>query len=67
MGKVYSAAVCFLVVLCSSGLCVSSRPDGLIDYMVSDELEDGQHEVRLHWHGVTAKQTSVGPQQDAKG
>lgn len=61
---IMSSVVCFIVILLS-GVC-QSRPDGLIDYMVEDNLEDGQHEVRLHWHGVTAKQTSVGPQQDAQ-
>ncbi|CAL4064931.1 unnamed protein product [Meganyctiphanes norvegica] len=60
-----SSAVCFLVLLCS-GICLS-RPDGLTDYMVEDNLDDGQHEVRLHWHGVTAKQASVGSQLDAQG
>lgn len=30
-------------------------------HLSTDNLSDGEHEVRLHFSGVSAKQTSVGP------
>ena len=36
-------------------------------YLYSDSLSDGEHELRLHFGGIKAKQTSVGPSEGSPG
>ena len=31
----------------------------LPNFVAQDDLNDGQHEIRIHYNGVSAKQTSV--------
>nr|AWU67142.1 putative phospholipase A2 [Crangon crangon] len=56
--KLILSVISCLVVL---GTTVSGHR--LSDYMIQDDLSDGQHEIRIHYEGVSAKQTSVGHQQ----
>lgn len=35
----------------------------LPNFVAQDDLNDGQHEIRIHYNGVSAKQTSVGRDQ----
>lgn len=35
----------------------------LPNFIARDDLNDGQHEVRIHYNGVSAKQSSVGRDQ----
>lgn len=37
------------------------------NYIISDDMTDGEHEIRLHFSGVSAKQTSVGPSEGSSG
>jgi len=40
---------------------------GLSDYLMTDDLYDGEHEFRLQYRGVSAKQTAVGPSEGSPG
>lgn len=50
----------FSCLLLGNGLVSGHR---MPNFMTQDDLSDGQHEIRLHFGGVSAKQTSVGHDQ----
>ena len=49
---------CWSWLLIVGAWCVGVRA-GLPNFVEEDDLSDGEHEVRLHYRGVTLKQTSV--------
>ncbi|XP_042221934.1 group 3 secretory phospholipase A2-like isoform X1 [Homarus americanus] len=51
-----SVALCALGCLLS---CLSAAGHRIPNFIAHDNLSDGQHEIRLHYNSVSAKQTSV--------
>ncbi|XP_071524202.1 uncharacterized protein [Panulirus ornatus] len=58
-----SATLCALGCLLS---CLTAGAHRMPNFVAQDDLSDGQHEIRLHYNGVNAKQTSVGRQQGSE-
>ncbi|KAK3889487.1 hypothetical protein Pcinc_006533 [Petrolisthes cinctipes] len=52
----------WLVLLQLLGSIASAR---MPNFIAQDDLNDGQHEIRIHYNGITARQSSVGPDQDS--
>ena len=53
-----------LFTLCLIGPGIFGSPGKLIkNYLIYDDLLDGEHEVRIHYNGISAKQTNVGPHE----
>ncbi|KAK8753919.1 hypothetical protein OTU49_001969 [Cherax quadricarinatus] len=46
--------------------CLTAAGHRMPNFIAQDDLSDGQHEIRLHYNGVTGKQTSVGRQQGSE-
>lgn len=58
-----SATLCALGCLLS---CLTAVAHRMPNFVAQDDLSDGQHEIRLHYNGVNAKQTSVGREQGSE-
>ncbi|XP_045592602.2 group 3 secretory phospholipase A2 [Procambarus clarkii] len=43
--------------------CLTVAGHRVPNFVAQDDLSDGQHEIRIHYNGVNAKQTSVGREQ----
>ncbi|XP_068236446.1 group 3 secretory phospholipase A2-like isoform X2 [Palaemon carinicauda] len=57
--NLFSVSLLFLCLVLKG---VSSMPN----FMTQDDLADGQHEIRIHFNGINAKQTSVGHNQGSE-
>lgn len=58
-----------VIAMCVLG-CLLMAKTGLghrmPNFIAQDDLSDGRHEIRLHFNGVNAKQTSVGHEQGSE-
>ncbi|KAG0726428.1 Group 3 secretory phospholipase A2 [Chionoecetes opilio] len=60
---VTSKGLLLLPLLTLLTLLPSLLATSLPNFVAQDDLNDGQHEIRIHYKGVAAKQTSVGRDQ----
>lgn len=60
-----SILLSWLVCLQLLGSTIASASQRMPNFIAQDDLNDGQHEIRIHYNGITARQSSVGPDQDS--
>ena len=64
--KFISKSAVIFLTLCFMGLtqlALGSPAVLLKNYVIYDDLLDGQHETRVHYNGISAKQAYVGPHE----
>jgi len=65
------SALC--IISLSSFVVVTSEPDAqnssspLVNYIVTSELPDGEHEVRMRFGDIVVKETSVAKNTEKRG